>query len=265
MHTAVLSARARRRVRLLLADLIASLPAGLLAGAGLCFGFWAVAGAHAHAQAVPEAAYSTQALAWARDAAQAALPQHDGPALRLEVSVGQLDGRLRLAPCAAVDVYLPVGARLWGRSRLGMRCTDGQAHWNVSVPLTVKAYGPAWTVRAPVAAGQAVQDADLVQQTVDWAEEASAVLWDAAQWRGQVAALPLLPGHVLRQGMLRAPQVFAAGTQVRIVVEGNGFRISSAAEALSAGVVGQLARVRLEDGRVSTGTVLDARTVKMDL
>jgi flagella basal body P-ring formation protein FlgA len=33
--------------------------------------------------------------------------------LRMEVSVGSLDARLRLAPCASVEPYMPAGMRLW--------------------------------------------------------------------------------------------------------------------------------------------------------
>ena len=32
----------------------------------------------------------------------------------MEVSVGTLDSRLRLAPCSRVEPYLPAGSRLWG-------------------------------------------------------------------------------------------------------------------------------------------------------
>src|SRR5947209_20275302 len=33
---------------------------------------------------------------------------------RVDVQVGQLDPRLRLAPCQKVEPYLPAGTRLWG-------------------------------------------------------------------------------------------------------------------------------------------------------
>jgi flagella basal body P-ring formation protein FlgA len=69
----------------------------------------------------------------------------------------------------------------------------------------------------------------------------------------------------LRAGLVRPTQVFQAGTQVRVVAEGPGFQVSSDAQALSAGVVGQTTRVRLDNGRVASGTVLDARTVKIEL
>jgi flagella basal body P-ring formation protein FlgA len=65
--------------------------------------------------------------------------------------------------------------------------------------------------------------------------------------------------------MVRAPQVFQAGAQVRVLAQGSGFLVTGEAQALSAGVVGQAARVRMDSGRVTSGTVLDARTVKIEL
>ena len=52
-----------------------------------------------------------------------ALPAQQGAetaTLRMEVIVGNLDSRLRLAPCGNVEPYLPVGMRLWGKT-LGFR------------------------------------------------------------------------------------------------------------------------------------------------
>jgi flagella basal body P-ring formation protein FlgA len=65
--------------------------------------------------------------------------------------------------------------------------------------------------------------------------------------------------------MVRPAQVFQAGAQVRVLAGGVGFQITADGQALSAGVVGQLTRVRMDNGRVMSGTVLDARTVKLDI
>ena len=53
------------------------------------------------------------------------------PGLRVEVRVGALDARLRLAPCENVQPYLPAGTRLWGNARIGLRCADATVRWNV--------------------------------------------------------------------------------------------------------------------------------------
>lgn len=208
--------------------------------------------------------YAAMALKWARSAAVAAQPDPSAR-LRLEVTVGALDSRLKLAPCGNVEPYVPPGSRLWGHGRVGLRCVDGMAKWNVSIPVTVKAFGNAWVVRGQIMGGNPVAQADVVQAEVDWAEDTSPVLLDATLWLGQTATRALSTGQVLRQGMVRPTQVFQAGTQVRVVAEGTGFQVSSDAQALSAGVVGQLARVRMDNGRIASGMVLDARTVKIEL
>jgi flagellar basal body P-ring formation protein FlgA len=237
---------------------ISLVPTGVLAVAMLTMALGMAGGA-----AAQEVDYPAIALEWARQAASAALQAGSG--LRLEVSVGGLDGRLRLAPCANVEPYSPPGSRLWGKTRVALRCVDGMARWNVSMPATVKAFGPAWVVKTPVMPGGVVSAADVVQAEVDWAEESQAVLAETRAWLGQVAARQLNTGQTLRQGMVRAPQVFVAGAQVRLVAQGQGFQVSSDAQALTAGVVGQPARVRLDNGRVTSGMVLDARTVKIEL
>ncbi|WP_295851850.1 flagellar basal body P-ring formation chaperone FlgA [uncultured Xylophilus sp.] len=185
--------------------------------------------------------------------------------LRMEVTVGSLDSRLRLAPCTKVEPYIPVGMRLWGKTRLGLRCVEGQTRWNVFLPIQVKAFGPAWVVRGPVVAGATLSANDAMQAEVDWADEASPVLADASQWVGAVLTRSLNAGQALRQSAVRAATAFQAGAQVRIVAQGTGFAVTSDGQAVSAGVVGQPVRVRMEGGRMMTGTVLDARTVRLDI
>lgn len=201
---------------------------------------------------------------WLRDALAMSQPS-GAAALRLDVKIGSLDSRLKLAPCGNVEPYLPAGSRLWGRTRVGLRCIDGVSRWNVSLPVTVNAYGIAWVIKGSVAAGAALTPDDVVEAEVNWAEESSPVLRDRALWVGHIATRQLMTGQTLRQGMVKPAQVFQAGAQVRVLAQGVGFQISTDAQALSAGVVGQVARVRMENGRVSSGVVLDTRTVKIDL
>jgi flagella basal body P-ring formation protein FlgA len=217
-----------------------------------------------HAQGASSPDFEALAHDWLRDATSA-VKSGGGSNLRMEVKVGALDSRLKLAPCANIEPYLPPGSRLWGRTRIGLRCVDGLSRWNVSLPVTVNAFGNAWVIKAPVQPGVAITQDDVVETEVNWAEESSPVIKDPALWVGQVATRVLTTGQTLRQGMVKPAQVFQAGAQVRVVAQGPGFQISSDAQALSAGVVGQVARVRMENGRVSSGTVLDMRTVRIDL
>lgn len=201
---------------------------------------------------------------WLDNAVSSNLPEGSSP-LRMEVTVGELDSRLRLAPCTRVEPYLPVGTRLWGKTRLGLRCLEGSAKWNVFLPVTVKAYGQAWVIKGQVNAGAALTPDDVMEAEVDWAERREAIISNPDQWLGQVANRTLNSGQALRQGMVRPAQVFRAGAQVRVVAQGEGFSITSDGQALSVGVVGESARIKMDNGHVMSGEVLDSRTVRLEI
>lgn len=186
-------------------------------------------------------------------------------ALRYDVQVSEPDSRLRLAQCGNVEFYQPAGARLWGRTRIAARCVDGMARWNIGMQANVRALGAAWVLRNPISVGAPIADTDVVQAEVDWAAEQEPVLTDSAQWSGQLAARPLQAGQVLRRNMVKPAFAFQSGATVRVIAQGVGFQVSGEGQALTAGIVGQSARVRMEGGRVSSGIVLDARTVRIDL
>ena len=201
---------------------------------------------------------------WLDQTVAAARPAGAAP-LRMEVTLGALDSRLTLAPCARVEPYVPAGLRLWGKTRLGLRCLDASARWNVFLPVQVKAFGQAWVVKGDVPIGKVLTDSDVVLAEVDWAVENNPILLDPSLWLGQTATRPLTTGQALRQGMVRPAQVFQAGANVRVLAQGPGFIVSADGQALSAGIVGAQARVRMDNGRILSGQVLDGRTVRVDM
>ena len=173
---------------------------------------------------------------------------------RLEVEVGNLDPRLHLAPCSRIEPYLPTGTRLWGRSRIGIRCLEGAARWDVSLPVTVKVWGRGWVLNTALAEGTPITAALLSESEIDLAADNQAPIIDPNQWQGQVAARQLAAGQVLRASVLRPVQLFAAGTQVRVVLEGKGFVVAP-------GMQGKPVRIRLESGRILNATPVDERSV----
>jgi len=184
---------------------------------------------------------------------------------RFEVNIGQLDARLRLAPCQHVEPYLPDGTRLWGKARIGLRCTQGTSRWNVYLPVTVKAFGPALVANGNLPAGSVLTSGDLVQAEVDLAEESSAPVLKAEVAVGRVLARPLKAGQSVRQSHIKPRQWFAAGDAVTVVAQGAGFSVSGEGQALTNGIEGQPARVRTESGRVLTGQPVGERRVEMSL
>lgn len=184
--------------------------------------------------------------------------------VRVLVEVGALDPRLKLAPCTRVTPYLPQGARLWGASRVGVRCDDG-ARWNVYLPVRVKVFAKAVTVSRPLSAGTVLEPAHLALAEIDLAAEPGTAVRGEAEAIGRALSRPLRAGQALRRTDLRPRQWFAAGDTVRIVMRGTGYAVVSEGQALGPGLEGQSARVRTEAGRIVSGRTSGLRQVEVAL
>ncbi|MEO5698186.1 MAG: flagellar basal body P-ring formation chaperone FlgA [Burkholderiaceae bacterium] len=200
-----------------------------------------------------------------RQLAQNLTPTGVAGAPRFEVSVGRLNPRLRLAPCERIEPYLPVGTRLWGNSRIGLRCAQGSVKWNVYLPITVKAFGTGLVAASGVAGGSVLTAADLISAEVDLAEDAAAPVADPNLAVGRTLTRSLRPGQSLRESHLKARQWFAAGDTVTVLAQGEGFSVAGEARALTNGIEGQTVRVRTESGRVLSGQPVGERRVEMNL
>lgn len=190
---------------------------------------------------------------------QNAIAQEDGGQglpLRLEVQVGKLDPRLQLAPCNQVETYLPAGSKLWGRTRIGLRCTEhGARPWNVFLPVTVQAWGPGWMLTTNVNSGETLEASSATQTEVDWAADLSPILVQPGDWVGQTATRNLMARQVLRQSMVRPAAVFQKGATVTLLSKGAGFAITASGKAVTGAGVGETVKVRMDNGQLVFGTV----------
>jgi flagella basal body P-ring formation protein FlgA len=189
----------------------------------------------------------------------------DSAGARVEVVVGALDPRLRLAPCERIEPYLPPNVRLWGKSRIGLRCKEGRTAWNVYLPIVVKVWGRALVVPAGAAAGSVLADGNVAEAEVDLAEEFTAAFIDRKAIVGRTLAQALKPGQTVRQAHLKSRQWFAAGETVKVIAAGDGFALESSGQALTNGIEGQPARVRTENGRIVTGVATGERRLELTL
>lgn len=187
------------------------------------------------------------------------------PGARVEVIPGQLDARLRLAPCARIEPYLPTGAPAWGRTRVGLRCTDGNARWNVFLPVQVRVWAPALVAAHAMPSGAEVAAQAWRVAEVDWAEQTSAPVASQALLAERRLARPLAAGQALRLADLLQRQWFAAGETVTVQVRGSGFLVSGEGQALAVGLEGGSVRVRVASGAVLSGTAVAARRVEVQL
>jgi flagella basal body P-ring formation protein FlgA len=175
-----------------------------------------------------------------------------GTAGEVEVSVGEPDPRLTLAPCARMEPFVPAGARLLGRTSLGVRCVEG-ASWVVYVPVQVRLFVDAWVAARPIARGQAITPEDVRLDRVDIASlNGNAVLPDMPLV-GRTALRAVAPGDPMRRDALRSPPVVQPGDAVQVVALGTGFAAQSPGKALTSAAEGQSAQVALPGGKVVSG------------
>lgn len=214
---------------------------------------------HAQGAAVLDPALIERVRVLAETAARATAP----PDTRVAVDIGALDARLRLAPCRQVQPYLPPGVAVWGRSRVGLRCTDGVARWNVTLPVRVAVFGRAVVTSSPLPAGVTLAQEHLAMADIDIASAPGAVFTDPAALLGRVLARPLGAAEAVRAPALKSRQWFAAGETVLVRVAGPGFAVAAEAQALTPGVEGQDVRVRFDSGRVAAGRAVGERRVEL--
>ena len=172
---------------------------------------------------------------------------------RVDVLPGQLDPRLRLAPCQQIEPYLPPGTLPSGRTRVGLRCLSGPVAWNVYLPVTVKVWRKAVVSTVALAAGAELAAADLKIAEVDVAGSTAPVFTETSRLLGRRLVQGVGAGSALRADNLRVRQWFAAGDKVTLVYRGEGFQASTDGQALNSGLEGQTVRVRVGSGQVITG------------
>jgi flagellar basal body P-ring formation protein FlgA len=192
------------------------------------------------------------------------LQQPNEPPIRLEVELGSLDPRLKLAPCAKIEPFLPPGGKLLGRTRIGLRCLEGARRWTVYWPLTVKAWTSGWVAASPLAAGTVITGAHLTAGEVDIAAGFGTPPLQPPAAIGRTLARPIAAGSPLRAGDLRQRQWFAAGDTVRVVAGGAGFELSTDGQAMNPGIEGQRVRVRTDGGRTITGLAIGNKLVQAE-
>ena len=202
-----------------------------------------------------------QALELASQSAQALAPAK----ARIVVTPGQLDPRLKLAPCTDIQAFMPAGVPAWGRSRVGLRCAKGQVGWQVYLPIQVEVWAWAPVLVRALPAGAQLDESMFTPAEVNWAASTTSPHQHASTLLGRVLVRPVAAGHALWAADLKSRQWFGQGDTVRIVAQGSGFAISTEGTAMGAGLEGQLVRVKTESGRIISAWPVGARQVELSL
>jgi len=178
----------------------------------------------------------------------------------VEVTVGEPDARIALAECRRSEPFVPSGARLWGRTSLGVRCVEG-ATWTVFLPAEIRIFAPMPVAARNVGRGQALVADDIRSERIELTRFPPGAFADRAPLEGRIATRNINAGEPFRRDLLRTPLVVQAGDPVRVNVGGGGFVVSTDGKALTAGADGQTVQVAVASGRVLTGIARPGKVV----
>jgi flagella basal body P-ring formation protein FlgA len=169
------------------------------------------------------------------------------------VKIGAIDARTALAACPAPEAFLQPGARAWGKTTVGIRCT-APSNWSIFVQAQVNVQADYVAAALPLAQGQTIEAGQLVLVKGDIAAMPNGIVTDMAQAVGRTPTVSLAAGMPLRLDTLRSKPVVQGGQAVRLVSNGNGFSVSGEGKAIGNAGEGQVVQVRTSGGSLVSGT-----------
>ena len=182
---------------------------------------------------------------------------------KVTITIGALDPRLSLAACPAPQAFQAPGARPWGKTTVGVKCSAPA--WTVYLQAQVSVVAGYIASAVPLAQGQAVEASQLVTLQGDIAALPNGVATDMAQVIGKTPTVSLPAGVPLRLDNLKAKPVVQQGQMVQLVTAGKGFRVSAEARAIGTAGEGQVVQVRTPNGAIVSGVARHGGLVEVAL
>lgn len=172
---------------------------------------------------------------------------------KVSVQVGPIDQRMSLASCPAPQAFLQPGARAWGKTTVGVRCTQPSS-WTVYIQAQVSVVADYVAAAVPLAQGQPLEASQLTLVKGDIAAMPNGIVTDIAQALGRSPTVSLAAGTPLRLDTLKSRPVVQQGQSVRLVSSGAGFSVSGEARAIGNAGEGQVVQARTASGAIVSGT-----------
>jgi len=219
---------------------------------------------HPTARAAQSDAVPLETLRAAADKALQARAQALGRPVN--ISINELDPRLRLAPCSQpLESSISGDGELHDYTSVAIRC-QGSVRWTIYVRAAITSEVNVLTARGslPRGAEPAAADFDTTRRTVPGTGADYPA--DTVALRGLRLKMPLAAGEVLTRTKLETAAVIRRGQKVTLVARDGGFEIRASAVALADGRPSERIRVQNENShQVVEGVVRDASLVEVTL
>jgi len=229
----------------------------------------AIGGLHSATSQAGQAATEWQDRAAIQTTAQSYLQtsvRGQYPGQRTEVSLGQLDPRLRLKAChAPLEGFTPSGSRSLGHTTIGVRCPD-EGGWSIYISARIDVFGTVLVARQPLMRGAVAKPSDFRPVERNLASMPYGYYTDPHAIAGMVVKRTISAATVVTPQMLQAPKLIRRGERVVVIAETGNLSIRSSGKALSDGKSGDLVRIETAGSRrIVDGIVVSQGVVKVTL
>ena len=178
--------------------------------------------------------------------------QSAGLSGKVTISIGNINQGMHLAQCAAMEAFQQPGARPFGKTTVGVRCS-APTPWTVYIQAQVSVQAEYVAAAMPLVQGQSIDASQLVMVKGDLGSLPNGVLTDMSQALGRTSSMSIAAGAPLRADLLKSKPVVQQGQAVRVVSRGAGFTVSAEARAIGTASDGQVVQARTENGSIVSG------------
>jgi len=182
----------------------------------------------------------------------------------VQVNVGALDSRLRLAPCTdPLKVSLPPGATFRARMTVAVSCASATP-WTVYVPVTVDTQTSVLVLRRAAGRGERLTAEDVESQTRVISGSGDSYLTDPKELSGRTVKRPLGAGTALTADLLADDLVVRRGQRVTLLASVGSLEVRAAGLAMNdAPAAGRVKVQNLSSNRIVEGVVETADVIRI--
>jgi flagella basal body P-ring formation protein FlgA len=185
------------------------------------------------------------------------------PHQRIDISVSNLDNRLRLASCIPAPAFtLQDSTGNGGNISVKAECKSGKP-WSVHVPAQVNIYRKIPVAQGNIARGEVISQAHIGFQLANVSSIRQTFLSDPQEIIGKEAKRNISQGEPFKTALLDAPTAVKRGELVTLESQAGSIKVSSVGTAMADGRVGQQIRVRNNSSeRIISGVVISQGVVQ---
>ncbi len=184
-------------------------------------------------------------------------------AVKVEVKVGNLDQRLRLARCdqtLALALKDPLSSG--GHVNVQVSCKGGSS-WTILVPAQAKVYRSVAVASRTLQRGDVVIESDLTQDIRDVSEYRLGFALTPEAIVGKEIKFTVNKGEAFRNSVLDTPVVIKRGDAVTLVASAGEISVKTNCTAIADGRIGQQIRVKNnQSARIVNARVVEAGKVE---